>query len=401
MRKFRILIFSFILMFFYTSSTARELNDKVVISLLIASPNQEKIVSSYGHALLRVQNPELNIDYVVNYGIFDPSITGSQAIFGILRSKLKSEIWVIPFAEYYKETMKDKRVLIEHTFNFSSEEKKTIWQNLISTIKDKDRIYTFDFFTQNCTTFVRDFITNNLGSQIALPQYLGQKTFRDINLRYTKNNLWHVFTLDLLFGNEWENRVPAYQSLYEPTELESAWTKSYIIDGNGNKKLLFASSSVLINGKESKETRTPFVLSPLFFSILFLLVILCVSLLEWGNKCHYNGFDIALFGLTGILGIIFYLFKFACSQWYVLMDWDMLWLHPFHLLVVLFIIKSFNKSLVVYHSINALLLCILIIGMFFFASHYNEAIAVFTVGLSVRSIAFLSRETQQHFSRTI
>jgi len=401
MRTFRILIFSFILLFFYTYSTAKELNDKATISLLVASPNQEQIVSSYGHALLRVQDPELNIDYVVNYGIFDPSITGFQAIFGILRSKLKSEIWVIPFAEYYQETLKEDRVLVEYTFNFSPEEKKAIWQNLIATIKDKDRKYTFDFFTQNCTTFVRDFITNNLGNQIVLPQYLGQKTFRDINLRYTKNNLWHVFTVDLLFGNELENRVPAYQSLYEPKELESAWTKSYITEDNGTKRSLFASTSVLIKGKYLTNTLTPFLLSPLFFSFVFLLIILGISFLEWKNNVFYKKFDIALFGISGILGIVFYLFKFTCARWYVIMDWDMLWLHPFHLLVVLFIIKSLNKSLFIYHSINALLLCLLVIGMFFFAPHYNEAIAVFTVGLFVRSIAFLSRETQQKISKTI
>jgi len=401
MRKFRILIFIFVMMSFYTSSTARELNDKVVISLLIASPNQLQIVSSYGHALLRVQNPELNIDYVVNYGLFDPTFTGFQTFVGIIRSKLNYEIWVMPFEEYYHETQKDDRMLVEHTFNFSPEETKSIWQNLIATVKNKDRKYTFNFFTQNCTTFARDLITYNLGDQIVLPDNLGHKTYRDINLKYVKNKHWYVFTIDLLSGNNLDNKVPAYESLYEPRELENAWSKSYIIEGNGNKKPLFASSSVLIKGNESKETRTPFVLSPLFFSILFLLVILCVSIQEWKNKCHYNGFDIVLFSLTGILGIIFYLFKFACSQWYVLMDWDMLWLHPLNLLVVLFIIKSFNKSLVVYHSINALMLCLLIIGMFFFAPDYNEAIAVFTVGLSFRSIAFLSRETQQKISKTI
>ena len=401
MRTFRILIFSFILMFFYSYSTAKELSDKVTISLLITSLDPGHIVSSYGHALLRVKDPELNVDYVVNYGLFDPTFTGFQTFVGIIRSKLDYEIWVMPFAEYYHETQKDDRMLVEHTFNFSPEEKKSIWQNLIATVKNKDKKYTFDFFTQNCTTFARDLITYNLGDQIVLQTNLGRKTYRDINLKYVKNKLWYVFTIDLLSGNNLENKVTAYQSLYEPRELENAWSKSYIIDRDGNKKPLFASSSVLIYGKESKETRTPFELSPLFFSILFLLIILCVSVLEWVNKCDYNRFDIALFGLTGILGIIFYLFKFVCSQWYVFMDWDMLWLHPFHLLVVLFIIKFFNKSLFLYHSINALLLCLLMIGMFFFAPHYNEAIAVFTLGFFVRSIAFLSRKTQQTISKTI
>lgn len=394
MKTFRILIFSFVLLFFCTYSTAQELSSKATISLLIATLDPGHIVSSYGHTLLRVQDPELKIDYVINYGTFDQSLTGFQTFIGIVRSKLKYDIWVMPFDEYYQATKKENRTLVEHTFNFSPEEKKSIWQNLIATVKNKDIKYTFNFFTQNCTTFARDFITFNLGDKIVLPDHLGNKTYRDINLKYVEKKLWYVFIIDILSGNNLENKVPAYQSLYEPKELESAWSTSTIIDSYGNKKALFASSSVLIKGKVFKETKTPFVLSPLIFSILFLLIIICVSVLEWKKKVFYKKFDIALFGFAGMLGIIFYLFKFTCAQWYVLMDWDMLWLHPFHLLVVLFIIKSFNKSLFIYHSVNALLLCLLITGMFFFAPHYNPAIAVITVGFLVRSIAFLSRGTQ-------
>lgn len=400
MRTFRILIFIIVLMFFYTYSTAKELSDKATFSLLVASLDPEHIVSSYGHTLLRVKDPELNIDYVINYGVFDPSLTGFQTFFGILRSKIEYEIWIMPFTEYYQATQKEDRTLVEHNFNFSPEEKKSIWQNLITAVKDKDRKYTFNFFTQNCTTFARDLITYNLGNQIVLPDNLGRKTYRDINLKYVENKLWYVFIIDLLSGNDLENKVPSYLSLYEPKELESAWSKSFISDVEGNRKALFASSSVLIKGKEFKQTLTPFVLSPLFFSLVFLLIILGISILEWKNRVFYKKIDIALFGFAGILGIGFYLFKFACSQWYVLMDWDMLWLHPFHLLVVLFIIKSCNKSLVAYHYINAILLGSLIISMYFFAQHYNEAIAVLTVGLFVRSIAFLSRVKKQNISIT-
>ena len=401
MKTFRILIFSFVLLFFYTYSAAQELSKKATISLLIATLDPEHIVSSYGHTLLRVKDPELNIDYVINYGTFDQSLTGFQTFTGIIRSKLKYDIWVMPFAEYYQATQKEDRTLVEHTFNFSQEEKKSIWQNLIATVKNRNKKYTFNFFTQNCTTFARDFITFNLGNKIVLQDNPGCKTYRDINLKYVKDKLWYVFTIDLLSGNNLENKVPAYQSLYEPKELESAWLKSNITDVNGNKKALFSKSSLLIKGKEFKETRTPFVLSPLFFSLLFLLAILYVSVLEWNRNVFYKRFDLTLFGLAGILGIIFYLFKFTCAQWYALMDWDMLWLHPFHLLVVLFLIKSFNKSLFVYHSVNALLLCVLMICMFFFGPHYNDAIAVFTLGMFVRSLAFLIRETQQNMVKTI
>lgn len=399
MRTFRILILSFVLMFSYSYSTAQELSNKATISLLIASLDPEHIVSSYGHTLLRVQDPELNVDYVINYGTFDQSLTGFQTFMGIVRSKLEYEIWVMPFAEYYQATLKEDRTLVEHTFNFSPEEKKAIWQNLIATVKDKDKKYRFDFFSQNCTTFARDFITYNLGVKIVLPADLGSKTYRDINVKYVQNKLWYLFIIDLLAGNDLDNKVTAYQSLYEPRELEKAWSKSFITNTNGHQKTLFASTAVLIKGRDFNDQRTSFLFSPLFLSIVVLLFILVVSVVEWKNKAFYKKVDITLFGIAGLLGSIFYLFKFVCGRWYVLMDWDILWLHPLHLLVALFLIKFFNKSLLVYHYINALLLSSLIIGMFLFAQSYNAAIAVFTAGLLVRSIAFMSNGKLQNISK--
>lgn len=400
MKAFRILIFSFVLIFSYSYSTAQDLSSKATISLLIASPNPEEIVSTYGHTLLRVHDPELKLDYVFNYGTFDQSLTGFQTITGILRSELKYDIWVMPFTEYYQATKKIKRGLVEHTFNFSAEEKKAIWQNLIAIVKNKDQKYTFDFFNQNCTTFARDLITYNLGKKIVLPNDLGHKIYRDINLKYDKDKLWYTFTIDLIFGNDFENKVPAYQSLYDPKELESGWSKSFIADSNGNKKALFASTFILLKGRTFKETSTPLLLSPTFLSAVLLLIILGCSLLEWKNRSYFKWFDMVIFGIAGILGIAFYLFKILCNSWYVMMDWDILWLHPFHLLVILFAIKSFNKSLFVYHFINSIVLIIFMAITIISFQPYNTAVILLTAGLLIRSVTFLFREKYQIAVRT-
>jgi len=369
--------------------------------LLIASPNPDQLVSSYGHSLLRVKDPKLNIDYVFNYGTFDRTLSGFETFMGIATGKLKYEIWVIPYTEYYETTLKENRKLVEYTFNFSAEEKNTIWHNLISIVKNKNQ-YLFDFFSQNCTTFVRDLITYNLGKQILLPSDLGQKTYHDINIKYTKNKLWYVFLVDLISGMNLDKKAPSYESLYEPKELVNAWSKSFILEDNGEKKPIFASASLLINGKNLiNETKTPFIISPLFFSLVLLVLVLSLSIIEWETGNYYRWFDILIFGFTGFLGLLFYLFKFACPRWYFLMDWKMFWLHPFHLLAVFFLIKSLNKPLKIYHYINSAILAFLIVGVFFLPQHFNPAIILLIICLFIRSIFFVLRERIPNKKKTI
>lgn len=391
MRKtIHLLIACLILCIFHSNATAQELSKEATISLLIASPNPEQLVSSYGHSLLRVKDPKLDIDYVFNYGTFDRNLTGFETFMGIALGKLKYEIWVIPFSEYYETTRKEHRKLVEYTFNFSPEEKNAIFQNLLSIVKNKNQQYVFDFFSQNCTTFVRDLISYNLGKQILLPPDLGQKNYRDINIKYTKNKLWYVLLMDLVSGINLDQKAPPYESLYEPEELGSAWSKSFIIEDDGGKKPLFSSTTTLINGKNlSTETKTPFIFSPLFFSLVLLVLVLSISIIEWKTGKYYRNFDIIIFGFIGSLGLLFYLFKFACPRWYFLIDWDMLWLHPFHLLAVFFLIKSLNKPLKIYHYVNAALLAFLIIGIFFLPQHFSPAITILIICLFFRSISFL------------
>jgi len=391
-KTIQILLGCLIFCAFHSYVTSQELSKEATISLLIASPNPEQLVSSYGHSLLRVKDPELGIDYVFNYGTFDRNLTGLETFMGIATGKLKYEIWVIPFSEYYETTRKEHRKLVEYTFNFSPEEKNAIFQDLLSIVKNKNQQYVFDFFSQNCTTFVRDLISYNLGKQILLPPDLGQKTYRDINIKYTKNNLWYVFLMDLLSGMNLYKNAPPYESLYEPEELGSAWSRSCIIEDDGAKKPLFSSTTILIKGKNLfAETKTPFFISPLFFSLVLLVLVLFFTMIEWEKGNFYRWFDILIFGTTGLFGLLFYLFKFACSKWYLLMDWKIFWLHPFHLLAVFFLIRSLNKQLTIYHYINSTLLVFLMAGIFFLPQYYNPAISILIICLLIRSISFLIR----------
>lgn len=389
MKKIFLSILLVIFSFSFVSS--QDLSEEATISLLTASPLPSQIVSSYGHTLLRVNDPKLNIDYVFNYGMFDQSLSGLQTVIGIFRGKLQYEIWVTPFVDYYESTKRENRTLIEHQFIFSSDEKRIIWRKLIGIAKNKEK-YTFDFITQNCTTFARDLITYNLGKQIVLPPHLGTKTFNDINEKHVRNNLWSVFAIKIIAGISLDDIASPYESLYDPSELEEAWSKSIIQDSNGEKPLL-SEAKILIGSTTSDEREKLNLVTPFVSGFVFFLAVLVLTILEWKKKRFYKWLDIFVFGIIGLVGIFFYVFKLSSVQQYINLDLDMLWIHPLHLIVVVFLLFNRKiKPLFIYHVFNIVLLTFLTV-VFLFIYKENIIMFVFFVSLMIRSLSYILRNS--------
>lgn len=374
---------------------AADLSPKATVSLLIASPDTRQLVTCYGHTLLRINDPEMGIDYVFNYGTFDQSLSGFQTMWGILRARLQYEIWVMPFSEYYQTTLAENRKLTEYSFNFSYEEKQRVWQRLLEIVKDKDRKFTFDFFSQNCTTFVRDFITQNTGSQIKLPVDIAENTFREINIRHIQQNSWYVLMYDLLAGINLDKKTGSYKSLYIPDQLQNVWSKSVLINNNGSAKPVFEDTVVLISGEDLTATKTRFLLSPLFMSLLAVVFVL-FSMFGFKNVRYCKSVDYVLFGSVGLIGIFFFIFKFLCGEWYVLPDLKMLWIHPVHITVPFLMYMSNMRLLKIYHFANMIISVGLLAIVPFFPQVYNPVFIIILILLLSRSALFVfTKETQQ------
>ena len=390
--KFSICSLIFFLLSLYTF--AQNLSEDSSISLLTASPmGGEQLVSSFGHTALRVTDPGLDIDYIFNYGMFDESLSTLSTLAGVFRGDLQCEMWVAPFKDYLDATRKENRTLIEYSFNLSQEEKNLIWKGLINNAKEENRKYIFDFFFKNCTTFPRDLITDNIGEKIVLPDYLGKKTYRQINAHYAEYNPWFNFVVDLISGLNMDKIAPDYESLYIPQELEKAWLLSYIENNNGDRKPLISTSNLLIDGSDREVVNNKMYFSPLLCALILLIIVGILSFLEWRKKTYYKWLDCILFGFTGLLGIVFYIFKIGYAHWYSAPDWMILWIHPMHLVaVLLMIIKPYSRSVYIYHVINLLLLSFLVSGIFFLPQHYNSAYIPFMSCLWVRSFSAIFRK---------
>lgn len=368
---------------------AADLSPKATVSLLIASPDTRQLVTCYGHTLLRINDPEMGIDYVFNYGTFDQSLSGFQTMWGILRAKLQYEIWVMPFSEYYQTTLAENRKLTEYSFNFSNEEKQRIWLNLIEIVKDKNRKFTFDFFSSNCTTFVRDLITQNAGSEIKLPDDMDAADYREINIRHIYQNSWYMLAYDFLAGMNLDNKARAYESLYTPDQLQNLWSKSLLVNASDSVKPLFSNTSVLIKGENLSGRKNHFLSSPFFVSLLLLVVAIFFKVIGWKSGKYNKSVDYVIFSFVGIIGIFLFILKFASGAWYFLPDLKMFWIHPVHLVVPFLMFRANIRFLKIYHLINMVVTAGLLIIIPFLALQINAVFIVVLILLLFRSALFV------------
>ncbi|OJV42855.1 MAG: hypothetical protein BGO29_06720 [Bacteroidales bacterium 36-12] len=341
------------------------------ISIVTASPYAKQLVSTFGHMAIRVNDAELGIDYIFNYGVFDSNLPLLSVLHGMFQIKLECELWVIPFEEYYSNTKSENRTIHEHVLNLSSEEKETMWKFLIEHAKGAGRLYYFDFFNENCTTYPRDLIGRVFNETLIYSKNLTFNSYRSTIHRYTEDNPWLKFTIDFITGAKIDKTAHSFYGLFTPQELEDIWMDSYIEYASEDTKALFKESVVLFERNELDEN-TSFRFTPLLLSLCLLALFGVFMIIELLRKKYYKSIDYVLFGFMGIVGLLFFLFKLMYSNWYFLPDWKLLWIHPFHLILVFIMWKNKPaKYLFAYHILNLTLL-ISLLAVFIFSIQYID-----------------------------
>jgi|BioPla2DNA2_1021312.scaffolds.fasta_scaffold00304_16 hypothetical protein len=384
----------FILCFYFSSmqvfTQSYVLSENAYISLLTAEPLPgNDIISMFGHSALRVKDADLDIDYVFNYGLFDISISQPVALIKLYLGKLEYEMWVSDFGDYYTTIVSEDRDLIEYVFNFSKEEKEQVLLQLMDKARKENRNYCFDFFDENCTTFLRDLMLRDLNFNIEMPDSTTHHSYRDIAKAYTIDHPWVQFLIDLLAGSHLSDKADPVRGLFIPHELEKAWKQSYIIDSDGVKRPLLREGCFLYTANLKRQS-PPLPVTPLVVGLIVLLVSISLTVIELVKKKHFKYIDVVMLTITGIVGVVLFIYTFIFNNWYAIDDFKLLWLNPIHLIAaLLLLIAPRSRLLKFYHILNIVLLSIYLSGVFYIHQDYNIAFFPLVVSLLIRSVSCL------------
>jgi hypothetical protein len=336
MSKKTLLFFILTLCFFTQDIHAQFQPKHIRISVLTCAPGQD-LYSTFGHSAIRVIDSVDHSDIVYNWGTFDFGDPDFYTKFarGTLLYSLSDAYFKDFMVEYYEE----KRSVYEQVLNITDDEKLKIYNAIQVNLSDSNRYYHYLFLYDNCTTRIRDILTNNTDKfHVKTPLFVGKKTFRNLLYEYLDagGEPWNKLGIDLLLGAKIDKEVNTNTAMFLPEYLMHGIDAA----GNNETKIVLQRTKVF-DAPANTDISNNYSPLIIFSAITFLIFWLSFTNASWAVKAT-RVVDSLLFYLTGLLGILFVVMWFCTDHIECADNYNLLWAIPFNFIAAFFIWKRPN-----------------------------------------------------------
>ena len=380
MRKLLVLF----LLFVGILSTNASSMDRVRISLLTCAPGSE-IYALFGHSAIRYENPDQQEDWVFNYGMF--SFKDPNFVMRFVKGETDYQLGVIPFAYFEAEYAMRGSSVYQQVLNLTNDEKELLVNLLKENYLPANRVYRYNYFYDNCTTRARDKIEESIQGKVIYPKNEKEVSFRDILHEFMVDSHWSEFGIDLCLGSEADQPIDERKQMFAPFYMLGAARGAMIHRGDTVVPLVLEEVKIV---DAVLEDEPAFPLSPIFCSLLLLLVTMVV--VAWsirkGPSCL--AWNALLFFLQGIGGcIIAFLFFFSLHPT-VGSNWLLMLFNPLPLLYLpVLIYRGIKGKKDPYHWYNLVCLTSFMILMPFLPQEFNPTVLPLALSLILVSVGHL------------
>lgn len=337
-----LLLFPFLVLTKNVFSQAPELSEKAQISVLTCATGNQ-LFSSFGHTAVRVQDMELGIDVVYNYGTFN--FNKPNFYLNFARGKLIYSLSRKRFENFLYDYELEKRWVKEQILDLSSLETKQLFQFLETNYLPENRDYAYDPLFNNCSSIVADVLEKKFEGQIVFKGiHLDTKyTFRQLVRQYIPLNSWGAFGIDLAFGGITDRTATVREHMFMPyytMEQLKNTTKT-------GKPLLKRERTILDYPEESGNNKDALLASPLFWFMVLLAFVIAITLMNHKHDSHNKVLDFVLLFVSGAAGLLILILWLTTDHVVTKMNFNFLWLMPINLFVAFKILskKSMPKWL--------------------------------------------------------
>ncbi|PCJ26254.1 MAG: hypothetical protein COA96_05795 [SAR86 cluster bacterium] len=275
----------------------------------------DMVWDNFGHTALRVVDEKSDIDVVFNWGGFD--VSGGVVAFsfnffkGIMNYSLGTNSSRREFAIYQYQ----QRTLWQDEINLTNPQKEILYRRLLWNMEVENVVYPYQYFFDNCTTKVRDYLNEALSGRIAAENTgITQNTFRDQVLQHYESVALIGFSLDILMNSNIDRPVTEWEEMFLPLSLrERLFKVESDVAENGERKMLLSNSQLIMQfPPPSVETDAYQVASiSLLAPVLLLLLMLKkipMSYFATHSRISLKAANIS-FRVLGLLGLITALFS--------------------------------------------------------------------------------------------
>ena len=324
--------------------------EKTEISLLTCDPGNE-IYSLFGHSALRINNKKLNIDMVVNWGLFSFSEGQFQFGYNFAKGRLNYFMGYQNMENFIKEYLQSDRNVRAQVLNLNTDEKKKILELISENYLPQNREYRYEFFYDNCSSRIRDLIQKTLSNRLnwVQSQDANEYTFRNIIHNYLKYDPWLELGIDLVLGKRIDVLVDNKNLMFLPNYLELILDESSIKTDGKKKKLISSKINIVESSTIKREVKniSTYAWIILIITLLFLII---------KKEKLFNLWSSVNLFIIGLLGVLLVFMWFGTDHQATKYNLNLLWASPFHLILLYFILKNNWNSFSYWYIFIALLL---------------------------------------------
>lgn len=275
----------------------------------------DKVWDNFGHTALRVFDENTNTDLVFNWGLF--RIDGGPVTFaynffkGIMNYELGTQSPNQEFAMYRSQ----ERSIWQDRINLSNPQKEILLRRLLWNMQPENIVYPYNYFFDNCTTRVRDYLDEALSGRLATA-YSGDSasTFRDEVQGHYESVAVIGFSLDVLMNSNIDRTMTEWEEMFLPLRLRD---KLYAVESdvaeNGVRMKLLSDPQQITSFPAPTVESDPYWIASvvLIAPVLFLLLMLKKIPMSYFATHSRIGLKLAglNFRILGLLGILTALFS--------------------------------------------------------------------------------------------
>jgi len=394
----RILFFLSILL--YTLNTNAQqfaMSDSAVVSLLTCSPGEE-VYAKFGHTAIRIVDKKNAFDMVFNYGIF--SFETDNFYYKFIKGETDYQLGIYDTANFLPEYAQRNSMVVEQILNLTPAEKKELFTLLMKNYEPENRTYRYNFIFDNCATRPRDKLMAALHGHLKFQKTSDAKTFRQWVGTYVGNDTWLKFGIDLVFGLHADRLATESESMFLPEVLMTQFQTAEINSRDGKTAKFVSERKILVQKTDLSESSDSWLSKPMTFSIFLFIIGTIITIWDTKRRYYYKPFDAALFGITGLAGLIVSYLTFFSVHPLVQANLNILWLNPLNLIVVaLFWIRRLRVALFFYLIVNAVILLAALFAFALSAQSINVAAFPIIILLLMRSVSWVALTKKKIYRR--
>ena len=364
----------FTILFFFSTVLAAETKD-YVISVLTMGPGSS-LSDSFGHSAIRVQDKSKNYDLVFNYGVYDFNDPNFYSNF--IKGYLNYSLGVSYYKDFKSSYISNNRSIKEQVLLLPDVLNKKIADRLIFNSKPENKNYRYDYFSNNCSTIIKDIIDESLIDYDYENDYIvenkGKNTYRNLIYENINKNSWGSLGIDICLGSYIDQEIDVKKNTFLPEYLFEYLNSSYYKHPDLSNKIKLVKKNNFIN-YENKEFQNlnsnNLFYSPLFIFIIISSFLLFLSLRDLNNKVIHLILQ-STHIITSAIGFLLLFLWFFTDHFTSAYNYNLLWANPLNIILIF---KSINKKW------KIALLKLLLLSLALIVLHSITNVQVFNISL--------------------